>query len=228
MTTVLLAHSHPAVRDWVRDALAQVRDVESVAEASNGDEAWHLIQQVRWDIVLIACSLLDAVLAHAGSTAWTASEGVRVVVLGVPARDGLLHRLWRAGVLGSVSEQAAPETIVEAVRAAAHGRPQWTAGQVARAQRWWDEVGSKLEALTGRERQVLGLVAQGLSNRQIAERFSLSVNTVRTHLRNVLSKLGVSNRLRAAMFLAREMGINQTSEKIIHRDDDKAAVDMIE
>jgi RNA polymerase sigma factor (sigma-70 family) len=175
-------------------------------------------------VALIACSLPGSppgieVLERVQE----AELGVPVLTLGVPDDDGLLCRLWRAGALGCVAAEAAPQAIVEAVRAAAHGRSLWTPEQMARAQRWWDEAGCKLEALTQRERQVLELVAEGLSNRQIAERFSLSVNTVRTHLRNVLGKLRVSNRLEAAMFLVRETDINLTSGKIIHRDDDKAA-----
>ncbi len=204
MTMVLLAHSHPGVRAWVRDALVRVRvqDVEFVAEASSDAEVRSLILQVRWNVALISCSLLVAVL-EAIEPAWARNGNVRVVVLGAPDRDGLLYRLWRAGALGYVAGDAAPEIIVEAVQAAAHGRPLWTEEQIAQAQSWWDEVGSKLGALTERERQVLDLMADGLSNRQIAERLLLTENTVQTHVRRVLSKLAASNRLEAAMVLAK-------------------------
>jgi len=203
MTMVLLAHSHPGVRTWVRDALTQAQDVGFVAEASNDAEVRSLILQVRWNVALISCSLLNGMLAEMAEPSWPASEGVHVVVLGAPDRDGVLYRLWRAAALGYVVEDAAPEIIVEAVRAAAHGRPLWTEEQIAQAQSWWDEVGSKLEALTERERQVLDLMADGLSNRQIAERLLLTENTIQTHVRHVLSKLAASNRVEAAMVLAR-------------------------
>jgi len=102
---------------------------------------------------------------------------------------------------------------VEAVRTAARGRSLWTPEQIVQVQRWWDEVGSKLEALTERERQVLDLVADGLSNRQIAERLLLTENTVQTHVHHVLHKLAVRNRVEAAMVLAQRLDISQATPK---------------
>lgn len=213
MTTVLLAHSHPAVRAWVRDALAQAQDVEVVAEVSNCEEAWQ-IQQVCWSVALIARSLPGCAGAvEIAERAQIADIDLHLLVLGDPDHDGLLCRLWRAGALGCVSEEVAPQAIVEAVRAAARGRPLWTAAQVARAQCWWDEVGAKLEALTEREQQVLSLMADGLSNRQIAERLVLTRSTVETHVHRVLSKLAVHNRVEAAMVFVRALGINQVPPK---------------
>ncbi|HOR00029.1 MAG TPA: response regulator transcription factor [Anaerolineae bacterium] len=203
MTTMLLAHSHPAVRAWVCDALAQVQDVEFVAEARDDREVSRLIEQLHWDVALISCSLLDGRLAETAEPPGSTNWDVHVVVLGAPDRDGLLCRLWRAGALGYVPEDAAPEAIVEAVQVAAQGGLLWTEEQIAQAEWWWDEVGSRLEALTERERQVLDLMADGLSNRQIAERLLLTENTVQTHVRHVLSKLAASNRVEAAMVLAK-------------------------
>ncbi len=198
---VLLAHGHPAVRGWIRDALSQVQDIEFVAEASDDTEMWRLILQVRWDVALISRSLWDTGPAEATELAWAAVEGVRVVVIGVPDHDSLLCRLWRAGALGCVPEEAAPEAIAEAVRAAARGQSLWTAEQLAQAQCWWDEVGSRLEALTERERQVLGLVADGLSDRQIARRLRIGARTAQTHVSNILGKLGLETRQQAIVFV---------------------------
>ena len=205
MTTVLLAHGHPAVRAWVRDALAQAQDVEVVAEVSNCEEAWHLIQQVRWSVGVIACSLPGCAGAvEIAERAQIADIDLHLLVLGDPDHDGLLCRLWRAGALGCVSEEVAPQAIVEAVRAAARGRPLWTAAQVARAQCWWDEVGAKLEALTARERQVLSLMADGLSNRQIARRLGIGARTVQTHVANILGKLALETRQQAIVLVLKE------------------------
>lgn len=176
-------------------------------------------------MALIACSLpgeLGAV--EVVKRAQAMGIGERLLVFGRPDRGSPLYRLWRAGALGWVAEDAAAQVIVEAVRAAARGIALWTPKQAAQGQRWWDEVGCKLEGLTACERQVLALVAEGLSNRQIAERLSVSVSTVRTHLRHVFEKLGVGNRVEAAMFLVNEMDINQTTARIIHLDDDTAAL----
>lgn len=212
MTTVLLAHSHPAVRALVQDALAQAEDVAFVAEVSNGEEAWHLIQQVHWGVALVACSLSGSPGAvEIAEQIQAEGFDVHLVALGAPDHVSLLCRLWRAGALGCIPEEAAPEIIVEAVRAAARGRSLWTPEQIEQAQHWWDDVGPKLEALTGRERQVLDLMAEGLSNRQIAECLLLTENTVETHVRHVLSKLAARNRVGAAMVLAQRLNINQAT-----------------
>lgn len=228
MTTVLLAHGHPAVRGWIRDALVQAPNVEFVAEASEGEEVLSLIEEIRWHVVLVARTLSRR--PHGIEIVERVQEaglGVAVLILGVPDDDGLLCRLWRAGAAGCISEDAQSEVIVEAVRAAASGRPLWTPEQIARVECWWDEVGSRLKMLTLRERQVPVLVAEGLSNRQIALRLVLSENTVETHVRNVLNKLRVSRRLEAAMLAAREMNVNQPKPKITDSGDDTARSGVI-
>ncbi len=202
MTTVLLAHSHPAVRAWVQDALAQAQDVAFVAEVSDAEDAWHLIQQVRWGVALVACSLPGSPGAvELVEQVQMEGFGVHLVALGVPDHDSLLCRLWRAGALGCVPEEAVPKMIVEAVRVAARGESLWTPEQIVQAQGWWDEVGSKLEALTGRERQVLDLVAEGLSDRQIARRLCVSAKTIHVHVSNMLGKLGLETRQQAIVFV---------------------------
>ncbi len=214
MNTVSLAHSHPAIRAWMRDALARTSDAAFVAEVSTGEEALSLAEQICWDLALISCVLpgkphgievVERVLAT--------EPNVPVLVLGVPDDDETLCRLWRAGAAGCIREDAAPEATARAVQAAADGTQLWASDHVARAHRWWEEVGCKLEALTEREREVLLLVTKGLSNKQIATRFSLSVNTVRAHMRSILSKLEASSRLEAATFLAKEASINQDAAR---------------
>ena len=75
---------------------------------------------------------------------------MRALILGRPDGDGALCRLWRAGALGCIPEDAQASAIVAAVQALARGQPLWTADEIARAQRWWYKVGSRLESLTRR------------------------------------------------------------------------------
>ncbi len=100
----------------------------------------------------------------------------------------------------------APEVIVAAVRAAARGERLWTAEQFARAQRWREEVEERWNALTEREREVLALVTAGKSNKEIAQTLSITVRTVEFHMRNVMGKLGLTSRVKAAVW-AREHGL---------------------
>ncbi len=102
---------------------------------------------------------------------------------------------------------------MHAVQAASHGRLLWTADQIARAQRRWDDVGSKLEALDPREREVLDLVAEGLTNRQVAERLVIIQNTIQTHVHHILSQFGANNRIKAARVLARGANIHRTTRE---------------
>ncbi len=214
MTTVLLAHSRPAIRAWMRDALAQAPGVELVAEVSAGEEAVSLAEQIRWGVILVSHTLpgkphgIEAV-----ERIREIAPDTPVLVLGIPNDDEALCRLWRAGTAGCIPDDAVPGVVARSVRVAAAGAQLWPPDQVARAQRWWEKVGSKLEALTEREREILLLVARGLSNNQIATYFSLSVNTVRAHLRNTLRKLAANSRWEAATLLVRETSINQSAAR---------------
>ncbi len=114
--------------------------------------------------------------------------------------DRYLQSMWAAGALGYVLKSEAPGAIVAAVRAAARGTPCWTQGQVLRIQRWQEEVERRWQVLTEREREVLRLVAVGKSNREIAETLKVSVRTVEFHVGNVLTKLGFSSRVEAAVW----------------------------
>jgi len=135
---------------------------------------------------------------------------VQVLILGTPDGDGPVSAL-AAGRRFGLHPRRHSSGHHRGGRTG--GRSLWTADQVARAQRWWEEVGCKLEALTKRERQVLALVAEGLSNRQIAGRLSLSVNTVQTHMRHIFVKLAVNNRVETAALFLRKANINQTWQK---------------
>jgi DNA-binding NarL/FixJ family response regulator len=205
MTRVLIAHSYPVTRTGLRGVLAQAPGMEVVAEASEGAEALQLIQQFRPDVVLLDGRLSGALDAIAvAERISTAGWGTRVLGLNAANDDGQIYRLWRAGAAGCVSIAARLEAIVQAVAAVARGERLWTAEQVARARRWQEDIGSRLETLTEREGQILILIVEALSDRQIAERLSLSQNTVHWHVRNVLSKLGLKTRQEAIVFLLRK------------------------
>ena len=106
-----------------------------------------------------------------------------------------------AGAVGFVVKDEAPETIVEAVRAAARGEVLFSGEQQARTRRWREEVGERWESLTEREREVLQLSAQGLDNAAIAEVLCVTPKTVEYHVTNILSKVGVASRLEAVVWV---------------------------
>lgn len=221
MARVLIAHSYPAMRAGLRGALARAPGIEVAGEAGEVGQALHLIRQLRPDVVLLEGSLPGAldVAAVAGRIRATGCATC-VLVLGEAHDDDLIYRLWRAGAAGCILGRASLAIIVQSVAGVARGERLWTPGQVAGARRWQERIGSRLETLTGRERQVLMLIAEALSDRQIAERLSLSQNTVHWHVRNVLTKLGLKTRQEVVVFLLQK-GSEMARSATINFDGDR-------
>ena len=116
-------------------------------------------------------------------------------------RDAYLAEMIDAGVAGYLLKGEKAERLVQAIRCAARGEVLITGGQLARARRWREEVGERWESLTGRERQVLRLLAEGPGNAAIAERLCVTTKTVERHVTRILRKLGVTSRLAAAVWV---------------------------
>ena len=107
------------------------------------------------------------------------------------------RKLTEAGAVGFLTKEAADEQLVDTIRCAARGELLFSREQVARARRWREEVGKRWESLTGREREVLRLLAQGMDNAAIAGALCITTRTVEFHVTNVLGKLGVPSRSEA-------------------------------
>jgi len=135
--------------------------------------------------------------------AWVRAHCPETAVLVLTAHDvdGYLAAMVEVGVAGFVVKEEAPETVVEAVRCAARGEVFFSGEQRARARHWREEVGARWESLTRREREVLALVAEGLSNAAVGEALCVTPKTVAYHVANILSKLEVASRLEAVVWV---------------------------
>jgi DNA-binding NarL/FixJ family response regulator len=201
---VLIADDHPVVREGLRGMLAAEPGINVVAEAASGDEAVVMAKRHRPDVVLMDLRMPggDGVQATAGIVA--ALPGIRVVVLTTYETDADIVRAVEAGATGYLLKDTPRQDLVAAVRAAARGEtvlgPTVAGRLVSHLRR------PAVEPLSGRETEVLMLVARGQTNSDIGKALFISEATVKTHLLRAFSKLGVSDRT-AAVTRAIELGM---------------------
>jgi two-component system response regulator NreC len=192
---VLLAEDHTIVRKGLRALLDDEADIEVVGEAEDGRKAVQQVQRLRPDVVLmdITMPLLNGVEA----TRQIKAQHPEVEVLGLTRHENeeYIYQLLRAGAAGYVVKQAAPAELVEAIRTVFQGdtflspsiNPSVIEEYIRQAKAMVKKDSD--ERLTPREREVLQLVAEGRTNREIAQVLSISVKTVEHHRANLMSKL---------------------------------------
>ncbi|MEV1246479.1 response regulator transcription factor [Nonomuraea sp. NPDC049750] len=214
MIKVLLADDEVLVRAGVRAILAAAPDIEVVAEAGNGREALELARTHRPDVALldIRMPLLDGLSAAAELR--RAAPDVAVVMLTTFSEDEYISRALDGGASGFLLKSGDPYELMAAIRAvhggAAFLSPQIThrviqqvsGGRMSRQ----SAAKERIAVLTPREREVLALVGAGLSNAEIGGRLFLVEGTVKAYVSAVLSRLGLKNRVQAAV-LAYEAGL---------------------
>jgi DNA-binding NarL/FixJ family response regulator len=201
--TVLIVDDHPVVRQGLRVLLGVQDGIEVAGEAGDGATALALAAERKPDVILLDLKLpgMDGI-AVLGELA---ARGVasRVLVLTSVTEPSSAAAAVRAGAAGVLYKDVDPDALVRAIRAVHDGllllAPE-AAGTLLRSANWsW----GGLDALTGRERQVLAELAKGRSNREIARALNVSEKTVKAHVSSVLGKLGVQDRTQAALYAVR-------------------------
>ena len=205
MIRVLVAEDHAVVRGGLVELLGAADDVDVVATAADGDEALAKVRELRPDVVLMDISMPNTGGIEATASIADFDPDVRVVMLtAFSDRDRVVAAL-DAGAVGYLLKEAEPSELLGAIRAAARGE----APLAPRAAR--ELLAARSEErhaeLSKREREVLGLVAEGLPNKLIARRLEISEKTVKTHLTNVFHRIGVTDRTQAALWAQRH-GVN--------------------
>jgi DNA-binding NarL/FixJ family response regulator len=212
-TRVLIADDQALVRAGFRKLLESAPDVEVVGEAADGREAVDEARRLRPTVVLMDIRMprLDGIEATRRLTA--DAEGIRVLILTTFGLDDYVYEALRAGASGFMLKDAPPEELLAAVEVVARGdaliAPAVTRSVIEEFVRR-SPVGAPpppaIDELTEREREVLELLARGMSNAEIAERLVVSAGTVKTHVAHVLAKLGLRDRVQAVI-LAYESGV---------------------
>ncbi|MBN2391363.1 MAG: response regulator transcription factor [Anaerolineae bacterium] len=197
---VLLADDHPALRMGLRVLLDRAADIEVVGEADDGDAALALIETLRPDVAVLDCQLPGIDGMAVAVAVEQRAPSVRVLALSAYDDDRYLAGMMAAGAVGYLLKNEAPGQIVAAVQVAMRNEALWTPEQTARVERWRAEVAHVRDSLTHREREVLRLVADGLSNKEIAQALYITVRTADFHVSNILRKLSVISRVEAAVW----------------------------
>lgn len=212
---VLICDDHPVVRQGLRTFLDAREGLQVVAEASDGEEAVRKARHLAPDVVLMDLVLPGALDGIAATARILADRpATRVLVLTSHGDDDTVLPAVRAGAVGYLLKDIDPADLEAAIRAAHRGQavlaPRVT-GAVLAAASSREHRPAGLDTLTAREREVLALLGEGLTNRLIARRLGVAEKTVKTHVSHVLAKLGLSDRTQAALLAAREgVGVDQT------------------
>jgi DNA-binding NarL/FixJ family response regulator len=206
--SVLIADDHPVVRQGLQVLLGVQDDIDVVGEAADGAAAIAMAAALDPDVILLDLKLpgVDGV----GVLRELRDRGIRAraLVLTSAAERALVGQAVQAGAAGFLYKDVDPDALVRAVRSVNDGHlllaPE-AAGAILRAEAAGPAAGG-IRSLTAREREVLGQLAEGRSNREIARYLRLSEKTVKTHVSSVLAKLGVADRTQAALLAVRDDG----------------------
>ena len=199
MIRVVIADDHAVVRGGLEQLLSTADDIALVGIAADGLEAVETVQREQPDVVLMDLSMptLDGV--EATRRIVSADPDARVVVLTSFGDDRHIADALHAGAVGYLLKHAGPDELLDAIRAAARGDSPLDP-KAARVLLQSRRTGPTERPLSAREEEVLRLVADGLANKQIARKLSISERTVKAHLTNVFASLGVTDRTQAALW----------------------------
>jgi DNA-binding NarL/FixJ family response regulator len=204
---ILIADDHPIFRDGLRKLLEAEPGLAVVGEASDGEETVTIARQVKPDVVLLdlvmpRCSGLEALKGLASL------PSVRTIVLAAAIDREQIVDVLQAGARGIVLKESATQVLIKSIHSAMAGQYWVGRDSVTHVVQALREQGASAGreperakfGLTGREREIITAIVAGYTNKDIAEKFSLSEQTVKHHLTNIYDKTGVSNRLELALF----------------------------
>jgi DNA-binding NarL/FixJ family response regulator len=202
---ILIADDHAVVRQGLSTFLSMDVEFEVIGEAKNGVQAVDLARMLQPDIVLMDLLMPEMSGIEAIGLLRRELPDTEIIALTDTLEDDSIVRAVRAGAIGYLLKDFESDDLIRAIKAAARGQVQLSPDATLRLMRELRVPDSPL-ALTGRERDVLRLLGQGKSNKEIAQALVIGEKTVKTHVSNILGKLKVASRTQAALYAAR-MGL---------------------
>ena len=200
---VMLVDDHPMVRRGLATFLKVFDDLELAGEAVSGDAAIQLCAQVLPDVVLMDMVMPDMDGATVTRAIRRQFPMVQVIVLTSFKEEGLIQSALQAGAIGYLLKDVSADELARAIRAAHAGRATLSPEAAQALVHAATQPPAPGHDLTERERAVLALMVEGLNNTQIAERLVVSPSTIKSHVSNILSKLGVASRTEAVALAVR-------------------------
>ena len=204
---VLIVDDHTIVRKGIRALLTEIAGIEVVGEAADGQEAVSQANNLRPDVILMDLAMPKMDGIEATRQIKTSQPESRILVMTSFATDDKVLPAIKAGALGYLLKESAPEDLVQAIHQIHRGESSLhptIARKVLEEITHPSERPPTPDPLTKREAEVLLLVAQGLSNQDIARKLHISDPTVRSHVSNIMSKLHLATRIQAALYALRE------------------------
>ena len=202
---VLIVDDHQVVRQGLRTFLELHEDICVIGEAQDGQEAVKLVHQFKPDVVL-----MDLVMPHMDGISATQQvlaldSNTKVIVLTSFSEDDKVFPAIQAGAASYLLKDVSPDDLVEAIRAVHHGEARLHPDIARKLMQQVSQMhntthDSSIDVLTGREQEVLRLVARGRSNREIAQELFISEKTVKTHVSNILGKLHLEQRTQLVVY----------------------------
>jgi two-component system, NarL family, response regulator LiaR len=204
---VLIVDDHTIVRKGIRALLAEIAGIDVVGEAADGKEAIVQADRLHPDVVLMDLAMPKMNGIEATRQIKDRQPESRILVMTSFATDEKVLPAIKAGALGYLLKESAPEDLVQAIRQIRRGESSLhpvIARKVLKELAHPSDRPATPDPLTEREVEVLGLVAQGLSNQDIATQLYITPATVRTHVSNIMGKLYLANRVQATLYALRE------------------------
>ncbi|MBI5081736.1 MAG: response regulator transcription factor [Chloroflexi bacterium] len=206
---MLIADDHHLFRDGLARILNDLPQIIVVASVENGDEAIRKAEELKPDVILMDVNMPHTTGVEATRQIHARQPEIKIVMLTISEREDDLFEAIRAGARGYLLKSATSNELMEAIQHVQAGEAMIAPAMAMKlmemfaAQHTPTRVADAVDDLTGREHEVLGLVAQGLSNKEIGAQLSLSPHTIKAHLRTILDKLHLRSRAEAAAWAAR-------------------------
>jgi RNA polymerase sigma factor (sigma-70 family) len=203
---ILIVEDHQVVAEGLAALINDQKDMTVVGKVGSVAESINVVSDLDPDIVLMDFRLTDGTGAEAGAGIRQLRPDTKLIFLTREDSDAARFAAIEAGASAFIHKSRAASEVVDAIRVVANGGTLFTPRSISTLLNKRREMETQLEKLTAREKEVLRLMAQGISSREIASRLGISYTTVRTHIRSLGSKLGVHSKLEAIV-KARELAL---------------------